>query len=129
MVDANEPQVKSVEGATAAPAAPADSAAQPRTLGIRLVPVSNSDQPVVANYSAVDLAPGIAFVDFGFVEPSVLAALPGMARAGGKLPERLNGKLAVRVAMGYDTLANLHQHLTRVLGDLAKAAKNLKEAA
>lgn len=128
MADAKEPKGKTDAAAADAPAAAAGTGAQPRALSIRLAPVGNSDQPVVANYSAVDLAPGMAFIDFGFLEPSVLAALPRMAKLGGKLPERLNGKLAVRVAMGYDGLANLQQQLARVLGDLAKAAKNRKDA-
>jgi hypothetical protein len=93
-----------------------------RTLAVRLVPANQSEHPVVANYSAINLAPGMAFIDFGFIEPSVLASLPRAAQQGG-LPESLTGRLAVRVALGYDSLAQLQQQLTRVLGDLAKAAK------
>ena len=70
-----------------------------KQMGIRLAPVENSDQPVVANYCSINVSPGMAFIDFGFLEPGMLAALPRMARSGGKLPERLNGKLAVRVAL------------------------------
>jgi hypothetical protein len=103
-------------------AKPAEKA-QNRQLGIRLAPVENSDQPVVANYSAINVSPGMAFLDFGFLEPAMLAALPRVARAGGKLPERLNGKLAVRVALGYDALANLHQQLGQVLQGLSRAAR------
>ena len=100
--------------------APAGVAPQATTarLGIRLTPVGNSDQPVVANYAVLNVAPGMAFIDFGFLEPGMLAALPRVAREGGKLPERLNGKLAVRVAMGYDALAGLHQQIGRVLTSL-----------
>jgi hypothetical protein len=94
-----------------------------RAMSIRLVPVDNSDQPVVANYSSIDVAPGMTFIDFGFIEPGMLAALPRVARQGGKLPERISGKLAVRVAMGYDALANLHQQLGRVLTGLQAAAR------
>ena len=110
---------------TAAISAPpgADGTSRERTLSIRLAPANHSDQPVVANYSAINLAPGMAFIDFGFLEPAMLAALPRVARSGGKLPERLNGKLAVRVALGYDTLANLHQQLGRVLTGLSQAAR------
>jgi hypothetical protein len=92
-------------------------------MGIRLAPVDNSDQPVVANYCSVNVSPGMAFLDFGFLEPGMLAALPRVARSGGKLPERLNGKLAVRVALGYDALANLHQQLGQVLKGLGEAAR------
>jgi hypothetical protein len=84
------------------------------------------DQPIVANYSAVNVAPGMVFLDFGFMEPGMLAALPRVAKQGGKLPEQVNGKLAVRVAMGYDVLANLHQQLGRVLAGLAEARKERK---
>ena len=94
-----------------------------KSLGIRLVPVGDSDQPVVANYTSINVAPGMAFVDFGFLEPGMLAALPRVARSGGKLPERLNGKLAVRVALGYDALASLHQQIGQVLRGLTEAAR------
>ena len=102
------------EGARAGGAPKATTA----RLGIRLTPVGNSDQPVVANYVSVNVAPGMAFIDFGFLEPGMLAALPRVAREGGKLPERLNGRLAVRVAMGYDALAGLHQQIGQVLAGL-----------
>ena len=96
-------------------------------MGIRLMPVDNSDQPVVANYTNLNIAPGMVFIDFGFIEPGLMTALPRVARSGGKLPESVNGRLAVRVAMGYDGLANLHQQMGRLLAGLreasAKAAK------
>ena len=91
-------------------------------MGVRLAPVNDSDQPVVANYTTLNVSPGMVFVDFGFLEPAILAALPRVAKEGGKLPERLNGKLAVRVAMGYDAMAGLHQQLGRVLAGLGEAA-------
>jgi hypothetical protein len=101
----------------------AASAEAPRAkgLGIRLVPVEKSDQPVLTNYTSVNVAPGMIFIDFGFLEPAMLTALPRVARQGGKLPESVNGKLAVRVAMGYDGLANLHQQLGNVLAQLREA--------
>ena len=42
----------------------------------RLAPVNSSDQPVLANYATVNVAPGMAFIDFGFLKPGLLAALP-----------------------------------------------------
>jgi hypothetical protein len=101
-------------------AKPAEKA-QNRQMGIRLEPVENSDQPILANYCNINVAPGMAFIDFGFFEPAMLAALPRVARSGGKLPENLNGKLAVRVALGFDSLANLHQQLGQVLKGLSEA--------
>jgi hypothetical protein len=96
---------------------------QRKAMGIRLAPVNNSDQPVLANYTSLNAAPGMVFVDFGFLEPAMLAALPRVAKLGGKLPERLNGRLAVRVALGYDAVANLHQQLGQILQGLARQAQ------
>jgi hypothetical protein len=84
-------------------------------LGIRLVPVDNSDLPIVANYTALNVAPGMVYIDFGFLEPAMLSALPRVAKQGGKLPESVNGRLAVRVAMGYDALQNLKQQIDRLV--------------
>ena len=96
---------------------------QPRTigLGVRLVPAGDSDQPRVTNYTSLTLAPGMAFIDFGFFEPAMLAALPRVAQQGGKLPEAINGRLATRVAMSYETLNNLQQQLTSALQGLKKS--------
>jgi len=102
-------------------------AAERQRLGIRLQPVGDSDQPVVANYTNLNIAPGMAFIDFGFLEPGLLAAIPRVARSGGKLPESVNGKLAVRVAMGYDGLANLHEQIGRLLGGLREASAKARK--
>ena len=119
MAEAKSKKHEGNGGGTEQVAAPG-GAAQPKSarLDVRLVPVGNSDQPVVANYCSISVSPGIAFIDFGFLEPGMLAALPRLAREGGKLPERLNGKLAVRVALGYDAIAGLHQQIGRVLTGL-----------
>ena len=87
-------------------------------LNIRLAPVSNSDQPVLANFTRLNGAPGMVFVDFGFLEPAALSALSRLAQSGGKIPENLNGKLAVRVALGFDTVAALHQQLGQLMTGL-----------
>jgi hypothetical protein len=115
---------------TAGVEAPAEAAAGPRRveLGIRLVPVNNSDQPVVSNYAALNVAPGMAFIDFGFLEPNVMAALPQVVNRGGKLPDQITGKLAVRVAVGFEALANLHQQLGRVLAGLNQAQQRAAAA-
>jgi len=97
--------------------------AERKPLGLRLVPSANSDQPVFANVCNVNVAPGVAFIDFGFLEPAMLSALPRVAKQGGKLPERIEGRLAVRVALGVEALASLHQQLGRVLAAAQQAIK------
>ena len=94
-------------------------------LNIRLAPVDNSDQPMLANFTRLNGAPGMVFVDFGFLEPAALSALSRLAQSGGKIPETLAGKLAVRVALGYDTLSALHQQLGQVIEGL-KAQQSRK---
>jgi hypothetical protein len=121
MADAPKKESQVNNNASGAPAPGKPN--KPAGMGIRLAPVDNSDQPVVANYAALNISPGMVFVDFGFLEPGMLAALPRVAKEGGKLPERLNGKLAVRVAMGYDAVANLQQQLGRVLAGLNASAE------
>jgi hypothetical protein len=103
-------------------AAEAQPAGERKGLGLRLVPVGNSDQPVFANVCNVNVAPGVAFIDFGFLEPAMLSALPRVAKEGGKLPERIEGRLAVRIAMGVEALASLHQQLGRVLASAQRGA-------
>lgn len=80
-------------------------------LGIRLQPIENSDQPVFANFSFVQGAQGMLFLDFGFLEPRVLPSVMKLAREGGKLPETVNGKLAARVVLSPDAANQLLQQL------------------
>ena len=87
-------------------------------LNIRLAPVNHSDQPVLANFTRLNGAPGMVFIDFAFFEPAALSALSRLVQTGGKIPESLTGRLAVRVALGYDTLAALHQQLGQVIAGL-----------
>ena len=102
---------------------------EPKSVGlnIRLAPVENSDQPMLANFTRLNGAPGMVFVDFGFLEPAALNALSRLAQSGGKIPETLQGKLAVRVALGFDTLAALHQQLGQVISGLK--AQQVEKAA
>ena len=50
-----------------------------------------------------------------------LTAAVALAQAGKKVPERLNGRLAARVALSYDALANLNRQIGGLLQALAKA--------
>ena len=88
------------------------------SLNIKLAPVDHSDQPLLANFTRLNGAPGMVFLDFGFLEPAALSALSRLAQSGGKIPETLAGQLAVRVALGYDTLSALHQQLGQAITEL-----------
>ena|SRR5687767_7629987 len=97
--------------------------AERQGINVQLLPAADSERPVLANFTTLHPAQGMALVDFGFLEPQALAALSQMARSGKKMPERLNGRLSARVALPYDALANLHQQIGRLLQAVAKQRK------
>lgn len=82
---------------------------------VTLSPVNNTDQPVTANYTRVAVAQGIAYLDFGFIEPAALGALVRGARESNAAPKCLEGRLVVRVAVPLDVLLRLEQQLHQVL--------------
>ena len=89
-------------------------------LNVRLKPVGQSDQPALVNYTHVGLAQGLAFVDFGFLEPALLSVVAQRAQQGEALPEHLEGARASRVALPLDALVRLHQQLTQVVKGLQR---------
>lgn len=105
--------------------AAATAAASPPTQGVnvQLVPAGQSDQPLLANFTNVHPASGVAIVDFGFLDPGALNAISQLARSGKKIPERIQGRLGARIALPYDALATLHQQLGRLLQAVAKGRK------
>jgi hypothetical protein len=106
---------------TAAAAAPA--AATQQGVNVQLVPAGQSDTPLLSNFTTVQPAPGVAIVDFGFLEPGAMNALTQLARSGKKVPERINARHVARLAMPYDSLAALHQQVGRLLQAMAKGRK------
>ena len=77
---------------------------------------------------ASQLAQGIAYVDFGFIEPALLGAIAKTAKDGQAAPKGLEGHLVTRVAMGVDVLARLHQQIQQVLVGMRDARLPNKKA-
>ena len=96
------------------------------TLNVRLKASGHEAQPVLANYSTLGIAQNIAYIDFGFIEPAVLAAVANRAQRGGAVPKNLEGQLATRVALPLDAVSRLHQQLTQVLIGLQKGRASKK---
>ena len=94
-----------------------------QNVNIQLVPSGQSGQPILANFTALHPTSGVVLIDFGFLDPGALNALGQIARSRGKMPERMSGQLGARVAVPYDSLANLHQQIGRVLQAVAKQQK------
>ena len=84
-------------------------------LNVRLKPNESSVHPRAANYANVGVVQGIAYVDFGFIEPVMLAAIAKTAKDGQAMPKALEGHLVTRVAIGIDVLARLHQQIQQIL--------------
>ena len=98
-----------------------ESKNQTIALNVRLKPSEASAHPRATNYTNVGVAQGIAYVDFGFIEPTLLAAVAKTAKDGQAAPKGLEGALVTRVAMSVDVLARLHQQIQQVLVSLRDA--------
>lgn len=92
-------------------------------LNVRLTPSDASAHPLVTNYSNASMVQGMAYLDFGFIEPAVLAAVAKTAKDGQAAPKGLNGHLVTRVAMDITALARLHQQIQQVLIGVQAARK------
>ena len=93
-------------------------------LNVRLKRSESSGHPRATNYTNVGVTQGIAYVDFGFIEPTLLAAIAKTSKDGQAAPKGLEGALVTRVAMGVDVLARLHQQIQQVLIGLRDARQS-----
>jgi hypothetical protein len=98
------------------------------SLKVRLKPSEPSAHPHAVNHSNVGVAQGIAYLDFGFIEPAALAAIAKTAKDGQPAPKGLEGHLVTRVAMGVDVLARLQQQIQQVLVSLRDARQGKTKA-
>jgi hypothetical protein len=98
-----------------------ESKDQTLAFNVRLKPSEPSAHPRATNYTNVGVAQGIAYLDFGFIEPTLLAALAKTAKDGQTVPIGLEGALVTRVAMSVDVLARLHHQIQQVLVGLRDA--------
>jgi len=90
-------------------------------LNVRLKPSECSGHPHATNYTNVGVAQGIGYVDFGFIEPRLFAAIANTAEDGQTASKGLEGTLVSRVAMSVDVLARLHQQIQQVLVNIRDA--------
>lgn len=91
---------------------------------VRLRPVEQSDQPIMANFSTVSVAQGIAYLDFGFIEPALLAKVMVDSQNGQALPGHVEGKLVTRVSLGLDVLTRLQGQMQQVFVGMRQAQRN-----
>lgn len=91
-------------------------------IGLRLRASDSSGRAIVSNISSVHLSSGMAFIDFGFVEQSVLSEAARAARSGGDHKQVADGRLECRIAMGLGDLAQLTRQLQQVLANANRPA-------
>ncbi len=94
------------------------------SVNVRLRPVEQSDQPIMSNFSTVAVAQGIAYVDFGFIEPAMLAKVMVDSQNGKALPDQVDGKLVARVSLGLDVMARLQHQMQQVFLNIRQAPVN-----
>ena len=87
-------------------------------LNVRLKAGESSAHPRAANYTNVAVTQGIAYLDFGFIEPSLLGAIAKTSKDGQSAPKGIEGQLVTRVAMGVDVLARFYGQIREVLMEL-----------
>lgn len=97
-------------------------------LNVRLKPSDSFAHTRAVNYTNVGIAQGITYLDFGFIEPALLAAIAKTAKDSQAAPKGLDGHLVTRVAMDVSALVRLHQQIQQVLMGLGGVQKLNKKA-
>lgn len=85
------------------------------TFRVKFIPTAGSDNPVVVNCSAVNVAQGTGYIDFGFIEPPAIVRLTDALRAGEKPPEEVEAKHLLRIAMSPQAMQQLMRQMNEVL--------------
>ncbi len=84
-------------------------------VNVRLNEQDQAKQPLLVNVTQVGVAQGVAYLDLGFVEPALLAAVAHRARRGEATATSLEGTRAARVVLPLETLVRLQQQVQQVL--------------
>lgn len=82
---------------------------------IQLESVDDTDLPVFSNFCRVIKESDTVYLDFGFLDPDSLNALPNHIQSRENIAVTLTGQLAVRVVVGFETLVALHQQIGGVI--------------
>jgi hypothetical protein len=89
-------------------------------LNVRLRPAEHTNLPVIANYTDINVTQGIAYLNFGFIEPALLIEVGKQSPNGGAVPKHMDGSLMTRVALPLHSLLRLQQQLSQTLVGLSE---------
>ncbi|NVE00663.1 hypothetical protein [Massilia sp. BJB1822] len=95
-----------------------DSPSQPTPSAqadIELRPVNNSDQPILANFVAVQATAGLVFLDFGFLDLQTINTIARLASGEVAGHASFRGRLACRMALSNDAVASLVKQLNQLM--------------
>ncbi|MDH4085093.1 MAG: hypothetical protein OEV99_15525 [Nitrospira sp.] len=92
-------------------------------LNVRLNPSESSVHPRTTNHTNAGIALGIDYLNGGFVEPALLAAIEKTAKDGHAAPKGLEGHVVTRVAIDIGALARLQQQIQQMLWELRGVQK------
>ena len=94
-------------------------------VNVRLKSIGDAEQPTLANYTQASLAQGVAYIDFGFLEPGLIGAVAQRAQQGETIPRQVVGTRAVRVAVPLDAVIRLHHQLQQMVASLQSSTSKL----
>ncbi|MDF0644874.1 MAG: hypothetical protein P0111_12660 [Nitrospira sp.] len=94
---------------------------------VKLRLVERSDHPATVNFSTVAVAKGIAYLDFGFIEPALLGRIARTVTDGQPASKIVDGHRVARVAMPFEQLIGLHQQIQQVLLNVRDARAKQKD--
>lgn len=85
------------------------------TLNVRLKSAEHTSLPIVANYTDAHVGQGIAYLNFGFIEPGMLREVGKRSQKEDTAPKHIEGSLTTRVAIPLDSLFRLQEQLSHII--------------
>lgn len=83
-------------------------------ISIRMQQGEQAGQPIYANFASTQLGQGVVIIDFGFLDPQMVAAINRLARSGEKTPDTVAAKMVCRMALSIESANNLMQQLNQM---------------
>ncbi len=87
---------------------------QSTQINVRMQQNAHTSQPIYANFTTIQNAQKIVIVDFGFVDPQLIATLNRMARSGEKTPDTIEATMSCRMALSQETAHQLLMQLSQL---------------
>ncbi len=87
---------------------------QSMQINVRMQQNAHTSQPIYTNFTTVQNGQKIVIVDFGFVDPQLIATLNRMARTGEKTPDTIEATMSCRMALNLETAHQLLVQLSQL---------------